>query len=87
VRTALRFLRTQVGGWEPLGRALDCDDGAIRKVAVGMRVVTPSIAMSVAHLAQVPVEELLDGRWLSPRVCPHCGRPPSDFVDEDTIVA
>jgi len=87
VRTALRFLRRQVGGWEPLGRALDCDDGAIRKVAVGMRVVTPAIAMSVARLAQVSMEDLLGGQWLSPRVCPHCGRPPSDFGDEDTIVA
>ena len=25
-------------------------------------------------------------RWLSPRVCPHCGHPPDDFADEETIV-
>jgi hypothetical protein len=24
-------------------------------------------------------------QWLSARVCPHCGHPPDDFVDEDTI--
>ena len=31
------------------------------------------------------MDELLAGQWLSPRVCPHCGHPPDDFVDDDTI--
>jgi len=26
------------------------------------------------------------GQWLSARVCPHCGHPPNDFVDEETVV-
>jgi hypothetical protein len=25
-------------------------------------------------------------QWLSPRVCPHRGYPPDDFVDEEMIV-
>lgn len=87
VRTALRFLRTRVGGWDPLGSALGSDGGAIRKVAVGQRVVTAAVAMRVARLAEVPVEELLAGQWLSARVCPHCGRPPSDFGDEETATS
>ena len=36
--------------------------------------------------AGVPMDELLAGQWLSPRVCPHCGHPPDDFVDEETVV-
>lgn len=34
----------------------------------------------------VPMDELLAGQWLSPRVCPQCGHAPHDFVDEDTMV-
>ncbi|HEX2687870.1 MAG TPA: hypothetical protein VHN14_14685 [Kofleriaceae bacterium] len=46
----------------------------------------PALALRVARLAGVPMDELLAGRWLSPRVCPHCGHPPDDFVDEETVV-
>jgi hypothetical protein len=28
----------------------------------------------------------ITGQWLSARVCPHCGHPPEDFVDEETLV-
>jgi hypothetical protein len=30
--------------------------------------------------------ELLAGQWLSAQVCSHCGHPPDDFVDEETVV-
>lgn len=33
------------------------------------------------------IDDLLAGALLSPRTCPHCGRPPDDFVDEETVVA
>jgi hypothetical protein len=32
------------------------------------------------------MDELLAGQGLSSRVCSHCGHPPADFVDEETIV-
>jgi hypothetical protein len=32
------------------------------------------------------MDELLTGQWLSPGVCPHCGYPLEDFVDEETLV-
>ncbi len=76
VRTALRFLRLRVGAWGPLAKALRYEWDSIQKVATGKRPVTPALALRVARLA---------GRWLSARVCPHCGHPPDDFVDEDTI--
>jgi hypothetical protein len=40
----------------------------------------------VARLIEVGVDDLLAGRHLSSRVCPHCGHPPDDFVDEETVV-
>jgi hypothetical protein len=32
------------------------------------------------------MDELLAGQWLLARVCPHCGHPPEDFIDEETVV-
>ena len=86
VRTALRFLRLRVGAWGPLAKALRYEWDSIQKVATGKRAVTPALALRVARFVGVPMDELLAGQWLSPRVCPHCGQPPDDFVDEDTVV-
>lgn len=86
VRTALRFLRLRVGAWKPLAKTLRYEMDSIQKVATGKKTVTPALALRVARLAGVPMDELLAGRWLSARVCPHCGHPPDDFVDEETVV-
>jgi hypothetical protein len=84
VRTALRFLRIRVGAWAPLAKSLRYDTGSVQKVAAGL-TVTATMALRVARFAGVPVDELLAGQWPSTRVCPHCGHPPDDFVDEDTM--
>ena len=86
VRTALRFLRLRVGAWAPLAKALRYEYDSIQKVATGRKAVTPALALRVARFAGIPVDELLAGQWLSPRVCPHCGHPPEDFIDEETVV-
>jgi hypothetical protein len=88
VRTALRFLRLRVGAWGPLAKALRYEWDSIQKVATGKRAVTPALALAlrVARFAGVTMDELLAGQWLSVRVCPHCGHPPEDFVDEETAV-
>jgi hypothetical protein len=52
----------------------------------GKKAVTPALTLRVARFAGVPMDELLAGQWLSPRVCPHCGHPPDDFVEEETVV-
>jgi hypothetical protein len=79
VRTALQFLRLRVGAWGPLAKALRYEWDSIQKVAT-------ALALRVARFAGIPVDELLAGQWLSARVCPHCGHPPEDFVDEETVV-
>ena len=86
VRTALRFLRLRVGAWGPLAKALRYEWDSIQKVATGKRGVTPALALRVARLAGVTMDDLIAGRWLSARVCPHCGHPPEDFEDEETMV-
>lgn len=87
VRTALRFLRLRVGNtWVPLAAALNLQPGSLEKIVNARgRAVTASLALRVARMADVSVDDLLAGRWLSPRTCPHCGHPPDDFVDEETV--
>jgi transcriptional regulator with XRE-family HTH domain len=86
VRTALRFLRYRVGGWQPLADALGVKADTIGKVLRGGRDVTARLAYSVARLTDVSIDDLLAGALLSSRTCPHCGHPPDDFVDEETVV-
>lgn len=86
MRIALRFLRHRVGGWQPLADALGVKADTIGKVLRGGRDVTARLAYSVARLTDVSIDDLLAGALLSPWTCPHCGRPPDDFVDEETVV-
>lgn len=87
VRTTILFLRGRAGGaWEPVARALHIEEDTIAKVAHGRRSVTARLAIRVARLIEVGVDELLAGQHMSSRVCPHCGHPPDDFVDEETVV-
>lgn len=87
VRTALRFLRLRVGGWAPLAAGLGSSPNTLERVANGRgRRPTVSLALRIALLVEVSFDELVNGHWLSPRVCPHCGHPPDDFVDEQTTV-
>jgi len=87
VRTTLLFLRVRAGGaWEPVAKALHVEEDTIAKVAHGRRPVTARLAIRVARLIKVGVDDLLAGRHMSSRGCPHCGHPPDDFVEEETIV-
>lgn len=87
VRTAIRFLRFKVGGWTPLSEALGLKVDSLVKVTNARgRDVTAKLAYSVARLTDVSIDDLLAGRLLSPRTCTHCGRPPDDFAEEETVV-
>ena len=59
---------------------------SLGKVLRGARDVTARPAYSVARLTDASIDDLLAGALLSPRTCPHCGRPPDDFADEETVV-
>jgi hypothetical protein len=85
VRTALRFLRLRVGAWAPLAKALRYEWDSSRRSPPGRRRSRQrSRCVSPGSLAC---------RWMSysrasgsrPGYAAHCGHPPDDFVDEDTI--
>jgi len=61
-------------------------DSLVKVTNARGRDVTARLAYSVARLTDVGIDDLLAGALLSPRTCPHCGRPPSDFTDEETVV-
>jgi hypothetical protein len=78
--------RRRASSWGPLAKALRYEWDSSQKVATGKRAVTPALALRVARFVGIAMDELLAGQWLSTRVCPHCGHPPEDFVDEETVV-
>jgi len=86
VRTALRYLRVRTGGWITVAAALHCKPDTLGKIVSGRRGVTASLAVRIARLVEVSIDELLDGRALPAQLCPHCGRPTDDFTDEQTVV-
>ncbi len=85
VRTALKFLHYRIGRWKPITQALKMGEDSIHKIANG-GTVTASLAFRLARLVEVSLDDLLAGKWLSPRICRHCGHPPDDFEDEETVV-
>jgi hypothetical protein len=86
VRTALRYLRVRTGGWVTVAAALHCKTDTLGKIVSGRRGVTASLAVRIARLVEVSIDELLDGRALPSQLCPHCGRPTDNFGDEQTVV-
>ncbi len=84
VRTALRYLRRRIGTWAPVAEALRVAPATMEKVVNERRAVTASLAFRVARLAGVPIDDVLEGRYL-PGACPRCGYV-ADFADEATAV-
>ncbi len=68
VRTAL----PQYPEREPLANALKSKDVTLRAVARGT-TATPSLAVRIAKLASVGVDDVLAGRFPEAGTCAHCG--------------
>lgn len=67
VRTAVRFLSVRCGGWAVLAKALHAHQTTLR------RAVSASLAVRVARLAGVGVDDVLGGKYPPAGTCPHCG--------------
>ena len=67
VRAALRFLRVRCGGAELLAKSLRVDRRTLN------RPPSASIAIRVARLAGIGVDDVLMGKFPPVGVCPHCG--------------
>ena len=57
-----------------------------RRLGAARQGAALRVALRVARFADVSMDELLAGQWLSPQVCLHCGHPSEDFTDEETVV-
>lgn len=87
VRSALRFLRRRLGTWATVADALHSAPKTIDNVVNGYNNVSASMAIRVARLAGVMVDDLLVGKFLPPGACPNCGHVVvPDFDDENTVV-
>jgi len=75
VLVALRHLRVQIGGWKPLADGLGFSRHTMRHVRMGEKNVSPAMAVRVARLVAVGVDDVLRGRFPAAGTCPHCGRP------------
>lgn len=86
VRTALRYLRNRVGTWATVAKAVHSTQDTLQHtVCLHGRPVSASMALRVARVLDVPIDDLLAGRFLPTGACPKCGHIP-DFADESTIV-
>ena len=74
VLVALRHLRVQIGGWKPLADGLGFSRHTLRHVRMAEKAVSPTMAMRVAKLASVGVDDVLRGAYPPVGVCPHCGK-------------
>ena len=87
VRVALRHLHRTLGAWAPVAAGLKTTAVTVRMVACGQNAVSASLALRVARLLNVMVDDLLVGKFLPPGACPNCGHViTSDFKDENTVV-
>jgi hypothetical protein len=75
VRAALQFLWARSGGWKPLAKALRTHPLTLsqRKLPI-----SASLAIRVARLAGVGVDDLLGGRYPPPGTCAYCGHRSED---------
>ncbi len=87
VRAALRFLQRRLGRWSAVSDAIGFSPKTIDGVVFAKKSVSASMALRVARLLGVMIDDLLVGKFLPPGACPNCGHVPvADFRDESTLV-
>jgi hypothetical protein len=74
VRAAIRFLRVTVGGFAKLATAMGARCKTVENASGRRGKPSAGIALRVARVAGVAVEDVLAGRWPPSMACPHCGR-------------
>jgi hypothetical protein len=56
-----------------MAKSLRCQTDSLRKALSGHDVVSASLALRMARLAQVGVDDMLAGKYPIKGMCPHCG--------------
>jgi len=87
VRAALRHLHTRLGTWQAVSEGVRSTTATLQTVMRGRDAVSAGLAIRVARLLNVMVDDLLVGKFLPPGACPNCGHIiTADFKDEGTVV-
>ncbi len=71
-RVVLRFLRVRFGGWTTLAKVLKFKHTTLARVAGGHKTVTASMAVRLARLLNLGVDQLLAGAFPPAGACPIC---------------
>ena len=74
VRAMVLKLRDQYSSWKALAEALSVNRVTLVRAQPGKQAPTVGLALSVARLAKVPVDDVLGGVVATPRVCRVCGK-------------
>jgi DNA-binding XRE family transcriptional regulator len=74
VMAALRVLYVRHGTWRDVGKAMGLSKAVMARIAKGTDKPSAGIALRAAALAEVPVEDVLSGKFGKPEVCPMCGK-------------
>lgn len=81
VRKALRFLRARCGNHVAVAKALRFGQSTLTN-ALGGYTVSASLAVRVARLAGVSIDDLLAGKYPPAGTCPYCGHGPESPTAE-----
>ena len=74
VLRAMAVLRLRCGSWAKLARVLGVHKKAVSRVRTGETKPHGGLAVRVARAAGVPVDEILNGKFVRRGTCPWCGR-------------
>jgi hypothetical protein len=64
------------GGWKPLAKAIRGNVQTLQRMA-SRKSPSAGLAVRLARLAGVPVDDVLCGRFPAPGTCAHCGHAPT----------
>lgn len=73
VRGALNFLHRRCGTWVNASKVLGMKPLTLCHVGGGHKVPTVVLALRIARVAKVGVDDVLAGKFPSPGTCPACG--------------
>jgi len=75
IRVAMRTLHLRYGTWPAVAKALGVPHKTVKNAMCSNQYPGAAMGLSVARLAGVPFEDVIDGRFPKPGTCPLCGQP------------
>lgn len=73
VRNGLLMLRTGMGQWKSVAKALRFDPGTLINIGRRNRPATASVAFRLARFMRIRIDDLLAGTFPGSGTCPKCG--------------